>query len=414
VYESERKETGRRLNRSSNNAMPATAKTFRKQSLKTSPSKTPFHSTPSSPIYSPLVQQQRRTGSKRKSTTIRVQSSPSMMNTTINNTPPHTNVLGVTGDSPMLETLDDNEDPDVLEYLDDLVESISSESDILHESPHFQQLSRQLQNNILSPIRNNKFIKFLLKLEIDPIDAVEYQKKLNKEGFSSVASIRCSKLKNNDLIELGIKRGHAALILHELEKISKKAEFLNEDDDRVMFYNTSNNERSFKQHLKSPTRAAKHNKLICNHANSNESILSSPDEDDVLELSLYGEKGKKPSIPDPKRFDTMTTPTLCSWLDTISLGQYKPMVRRLRLNGSRLLSMTEVELKKIISNRFHRQHLRNSAQSSQMEHQSISKLIHNSNSYHGNMSMCVCEACVFAAKQRKPRHVKSNRQIQTK
>ena len=68
--------------------------------------------------------------------------------------------------------------------------------------------------------------------------------------------------------------------------------------------------------------------------------------------------------------------------------------------------MTEVDLRKIIPNRFHRQHLRNACQSSQIEHSSMSTLMHGSG--QGHMSMCVCEACVFAAKARLPKRRMSN------
>jgi len=353
---------------------------------------------------------------RKASTTVRMTSSPSMaIRPTLNRVTPLVRHLGEDytdeyekGNSPMLEPLDDNADPAVMEYMDGLVESIASDTTqgqtLVPLQPRFRD-----QTASLSPLKHNRFIQFLLQLEIDPLDAVAYQQKLNKEGFSSVASIRCSKLKRQDLMELGIKRGHAALIVYELKRLATKEKEKKEDaarlfnqsrDQSTRVKSNSSPHRSphRSSHKKSPRKSP--HKSPHNNVESSGIPDSMPDMDQDSSMDI--------TLRDPKRIDTMSSAALCTWLDAISLGQYKSMVRRLHLNGARLLSMTEIDLKKVISNRFHRQHLKNAAQSSQLEHKSLSSLMHNSNEQHGHMSMCLCEACSFATKQNKPKHKKSN------
>ena len=86
----------------------------------------------------------------------------------------------------------------------------------------------------------------------------------------------------------------------------------------------------------------------------------------------------------------MSNGELCQWLDVISLGQYRNVFRRIRLTGNELLKLPETELRKLIRNRFHRQHLRNSISISMLDSLSLTSLVHGSGT-----SMCSCEACAF-------------------
>ena len=318
--------------------------------------------------------------------------------------------MGVTLQSPIMQNSnrhnnahnDTQSDPIVQEYMRDMIGTVSGEVDNYAETVLTQHrglveqmtesgstqgiLSPAVQHQ-LSPLRDNRFIQFLLELEVDPMDAVEYQQKLNKEGFASVASICCSKLKSHDLTKLGVKRGHANLIISELKRRMKQEKHV---------------AASMAMAEKLPLPRRKNKKRSSKISFTPEKQLISP---------LASADSQTRSLSDPKTFDTMDTVSLCHWFDKISLGQYKPMVRRLHMSGARLLNLTEVDLRKLIPNRFHRQHLRNACQSQTQEHNSLSKLMHGSG--QGHLSMCVCEACVFAANQRKPRRRMSNVQKNT-
>ena len=178
--------------------------------------------------------------------------------------------------------------------------------------------------------------------------------------------------------------------------MTRKKKYKEKKEDAARLFNQSTRVKS----NNSPHRKSPHKNVDASGESSGILDYSIPgmDQDSFMDITLR----------DPKRIDTMSSAALCTWLDAISLGQYKSMVRRLHLNGARLLSMTETDLKKVISNRFHRQHLKNAAQSSQLEHKSLSNLMHNSNEQHGHMSMCLCEACSFATKQKKPKQKKAN------
>ena len=325
--------------------------------------------------------------------------------------------------APSLDSLHEDEDPAVRQYMQDMEEMVSTVStNTIDDETNIlsQQISQQTRLRIsggspgrspggspmmlsppaimsspLSPVRNrNKFIQFLLGIEIDPMDAVDYQQKLNREGFASVASIRCSQLKRADLIDLGLKRGHAALIMSELRKM-----LLEEKKKKITPSFSPSSFASNHHHHQLAARKGKRNNGSASGGSgtTRTSPSKSPKESTSTSSTRPGGHQQSALISDPKRFDTMDTIGLCDWLDNISLGQYKPSIRRLHLSGARLLSMTQYDLKKIIPNRFHRQHLRSAAQSSQMEQASLSSLMHAS----ATMSMCRCEACVFAAKETK-------------
>ena len=214
----------------------------------------------------------------------------------------------------------------VKQYMNEMVNTVSNVVDTYAEtvlSQHrglVEQMTQQhhtnsaslspTQHHQLSPLRNNRFVQFLLELEVDPLDAVEYHQKLNTEGYASVASIRCSKLKSNDLIRMGIKRGHAHLIISELKRIAKAEK--NVADALELRERSANQKTSSKL---SPKRRQQQQ----NNNEEERRTISPPASPGPTSVA---------SLPDPKRFDSMDTATLCNWLNDISLGQYKPMIRR--------------------------------------------------------------------------------------
>ena len=109
---------------------------------------------------------------------------------------------------------------------------------------------------------------------------------------------------------MGIKRGHAHLIISELKRIAKAEK--NVADALELRERSANQKTSSKL---SPKRRQQQQ----NNNEEERRTISPPASPDPTSVA---------SLPDPKRFDSMDTATLCNWLNDISLGQYKPMIRR--------------------------------------------------------------------------------------